>query len=382
MGLETGTYIDDLVETNPLGSDQRSTADDHLRLIKSVLKATLTNADYALDLALLSGLSSNVQTQLNAITAQRKQSLAYNGVLAQHHNLTITNNTTNPNYQVDIAAEGLILSNTTGLQLKFENLASTVDITASGVNGLDTGSEATSTWYHLWMIANDTAISSGTTTSTTANKLVDTSANFSTDGVKAGDIVFNTTDLTTARITAIDAATQLSLSADIFASGETYEIFAVAGLLSTSATAPTMPSGYTYKGYVGAIYNNSFGHFQKMYQMDTKATVTPTSDLNTGTATSYTSVSLQIPPAAKKWSGMMEVIADGTGNTSAYIASRDILIGPFHYYLGEKKYTAKHGSASYAAQVPVNLTICESQTLYYMLNVGASVSLFTTEWEY
>lgn len=37
MGLESATYIADLVNTNPTGSDDRSTADDHLRLIKAVL---------------------------------------------------------------------------------------------------------------------------------------------------------------------------------------------------------------------------------------------------------------------------------------------------------------------------------------------------------
>ena len=41
MGLETGTYINDLVTTNPVGAtDQKQFGDDHLRLIKSVLKAT------------------------------------------------------------------------------------------------------------------------------------------------------------------------------------------------------------------------------------------------------------------------------------------------------------------------------------------------------
>lgn len=48
MGLETATYIDDLVSTNPVGaSDNVSTADDHIRLIKSVLLATFPNIDGA-----------------------------------------------------------------------------------------------------------------------------------------------------------------------------------------------------------------------------------------------------------------------------------------------------------------------------------------------
>lgn len=41
MPLETATYIDSLVVTNPDGAlDDRSTADDHLRLIKATLKRT------------------------------------------------------------------------------------------------------------------------------------------------------------------------------------------------------------------------------------------------------------------------------------------------------------------------------------------------------
>ena len=40
MGLEAGTYINDLVVTNPLGSDQQLQGDDHIRLIKTALKNT------------------------------------------------------------------------------------------------------------------------------------------------------------------------------------------------------------------------------------------------------------------------------------------------------------------------------------------------------
>ena len=43
MPLESATYIDGLVTTNPAASDAISTADDHLRLIKSAIKATFPN---------------------------------------------------------------------------------------------------------------------------------------------------------------------------------------------------------------------------------------------------------------------------------------------------------------------------------------------------
>ncbi|UGA46788.1 phage tail protein [Bradyrhizobium quebecense] len=43
MSLETGTYINDLVPTNPVPSDGLGQSDDHLRLIKAALKNTLPN---------------------------------------------------------------------------------------------------------------------------------------------------------------------------------------------------------------------------------------------------------------------------------------------------------------------------------------------------
>ena len=43
MALETGTYIDSLVATNPVATDALSAADDHMRLIKSTVKASFPN---------------------------------------------------------------------------------------------------------------------------------------------------------------------------------------------------------------------------------------------------------------------------------------------------------------------------------------------------
>lgn len=69
-GLETGTYISDLVATNPLSSDLASTSDDHLRLIKGTLKNTFPNISGAVtsthtELNLLDGLSGTVWTSGN-----------------------------------------------------------------------------------------------------------------------------------------------------------------------------------------------------------------------------------------------------------------------------------------------------------------------------
>lgn len=72
MAIEAATYISQLVAANPPGSDNRTTADDHLRLIKSVLLAQFpslgaaaVNATAA-QINYLVGVTSAVQTQIDA----------------------------------------------------------------------------------------------------------------------------------------------------------------------------------------------------------------------------------------------------------------------------------------------------------------------------
>ena len=71
MGLETGTYIDSLNSSNPTASDAVSQGDDHLRLIKSTVKATFPNLSNAVtathtELNLLDGVTANT-TELNYV---------------------------------------------------------------------------------------------------------------------------------------------------------------------------------------------------------------------------------------------------------------------------------------------------------------------------
>jgi len=65
---------------------------------------------------------------------------------------------------------------------------------------------------------------SDTTDATTANKLVDSGADFVTDGIAAGQFAYNSTDDTYSIITAVDDLNTLSLERDIFVSGELYDI--------------------------------------------------------------------------------------------------------------------------------------------------------------
>ncbi len=55
---------------------------------------------------------------------------------------------------VDIDADEIILQTAAGLPHRATSVDLTVDITASGANGLDTGSEAGDTMYFLWVIYN------------------------------------------------------------------------------------------------------------------------------------------------------------------------------------------------------------------------------------
>jgi len=72
--------------------------------------------------------------------------------LLQH--LEVKSNASNPTYQVDINSG--VVDSDDGSAVMEVSSPITVDITASGANGLDTGSEASSTWYYLFLIYNPT----------------------------------------------------------------------------------------------------------------------------------------------------------------------------------------------------------------------------------
>ena len=67
--------------------------------------------------------------------------------------LVVLPNAVNPLYQIDIDAAEVSTQDSSQSIVLLENVNLTVDITVSGVNGLDTGSEATDAWYYLWVIA-------------------------------------------------------------------------------------------------------------------------------------------------------------------------------------------------------------------------------------
>ena len=77
-------------------------------------------------------------------------------------------------------------------------------------------------------------VDSGTTTSTTADKLVQTGQNF-VSTVTVGDIIHNTTDGTFTTVTAVDSNTSLSLDDDIMATSEAFVIYHINNNITATA---------------------------------------------------------------------------------------------------------------------------------------------------
>lgn len=158
----------------------------------------------------------------------------YVGSIGVGRNITARTNSVTPNSQLDIDADELQLKDANGNGYVALGVNLTIDITASGANGLDTGAEGGSTWYYGWVIYNPAS---------------------------------NT----------------------------------VAGLLSTSSTSPTMPSGYTFKSLVSAVRNDGSSNFIPFRQFGNTAYFQARqSVLSGGAATTETAVSVAsaVPPIA------------------------------------------------------------------------------------
>lgn len=105
--------------------------------------------------------SGNVTINLGKLTGE-----------SDKKNLVVKVNASHPTYQIDVDAAHLKLDDST---LLLESINLTVDITASGVNGLDTGSEANNTWYSIWVIHNPTtATTAGLFSTSTASPTMPT----------------------------------------------------------------------------------------------------------------------------------------------------------------------------------------------------------------
>jgi hypothetical protein len=177
----------------------------------------------------------------SALKTVGRTGIATTAVIAAAHGLVVKYVTA---ATVDIDADEIVLKNSAGEAFLAEAVNLTVDMAASGANGLDTGSEASATWYYIWVITD----------------------------------------------------------------GET-----VAGLLSVSTTAPTMPGGYTFKALAGAVRNDGGSNFIRFWQAGGAVSMAPVAVFS-GQAgvTSYASQSIsgEVPAMARTVSGYAAVTTD------------------------------------------------------------------------
>jgi hypothetical protein len=89
MGLESATYISQLVDTYPTGADNKNQGDNHLRMIKAVLQAQFPNLTAAaitatvVELNHVDGVTSSIQTQLDSGQTQINGKAALAGSTGQ-----------------------------------------------------------------------------------------------------------------------------------------------------------------------------------------------------------------------------------------------------------------------------------------------------------
>lgn len=180
MALESATYIDDLVTTNPVGSDDKSQGDDHIRLLKSTIKATFPN---------VTGIVSPTHSELNYVDVTNPGTSEASKALVTDSNGSIDINAH------DAATYGLKLGGTlvtaTAAELNYSDGVTsniqtqiTANVNPAGMVSPYAGSSAPTGW----LLCQGAAVSR--TTYATLFAIVGT-----TYGVGDGSTTFNLPDL-------------------------------------------------------------------------------------------------------------------------------------------------------------------------------------------
>lgn len=105
------------------------------------LIAIMNEAGITADDSAEGATSSQVKDAILRVARKQVQGPSYS-------NLLVKRNAGTPNSKIDVTFDKLWIEG-----IEKTSGSYTIDITASGVLGLDTGAEAPSTWYYLWVIA-------------------------------------------------------------------------------------------------------------------------------------------------------------------------------------------------------------------------------------
>ena len=145
MALETGTYINSLVASNPVSTDGIAQADDHMRLIKSTVKATFpnitgaVNADHT-EINVLDGITSSTAELniLDGITSTTAELNILDGVTATTAELNILDGVTATTAEINtldgITATTAELNHLSGVTSNIQSQVSSLTTSVSNVN--------------------------------------------------------------------------------------------------------------------------------------------------------------------------------------------------------------------------------------------------------
>jgi hypothetical protein len=228
--------------------------------------------------------------------------------------LVIQNNSGTPNSQIDLDADAVTVETTSGVAFRLSSIDLTINCAVTGVNGIDAGGLANSTWYYIWVIYNPT------------------------------------TGMT-------------------------------AGLISASATSPTMPSGYTAKARFGANITNGSAQFHRVRQVGRRAQYVVSASITTayppiGAVVASAilvarSVSGVVPPTAS----ILHFFGGGGSNTTSVVSPNGVTSAS----------SASTNPSPFVAQNSNTATLWGSimleSTDIYAANNSGNMQLFAIGWE-
>lgn len=292
----------------------------------------------------------------------------------QSRNLVVQSNSTNPTYQMDIDADEVILQNSSGLAVKLSSINLTVDITVNGINGC-------------------VRVSKTGTASAVGTAVTGVGTSFTTE-FAVGDVLWFDTKAEGRRISAITNNTSLTLesaftvdptSQNISRGGEApntwyyiwilYDTNTQGSVLDTSPTSPQVPSGYTYKGLFGSVFNDAVNNFSVYHQAGDFLHYTNRRQIIlNGTASVYTSLNLSnhAPPIAREVE--MEIQAHDRAAGTYYEECNLSYDGSSPYL------TALDGNGGtgevYKSVSSGVLPLKTSQTLWYKAGANSQVTVY------
>jgi hypothetical protein len=134
MALETATFINGLVATNPVSTDGLAQADDHMRLIKSTIKSTFPN---------ITGAITADQAEINTLDG-------YTGTTADFNYLVTLNATgvTDTEYSYLSGA-------TSNLQAQISGISTTLVSDPSPTLAADLDTDGNAITFGSWTISID-----------------------------------------------------------------------------------------------------------------------------------------------------------------------------------------------------------------------------------